>query len=263
MTQPGGIDTLVVGGAGVVGSAVAQRLAQAGHGILLVDARAEDLDRQRAILEGHGVRVETKVVDLLDRQAIADWCDELRNSETEFEFACFSAGTSWVSQFLEDDASDFRRVMEINFQANVDVSRAVAQRMAQSGAGSIVFVASTMPIQLIPGTSAYSISKAALLALMRSMALELAPHGVRVNAVSPGALLSPLLREQASSYGDPDAVIAGWAEARPLGRLVTAEEVASAIGFLLTPSGSGIVGVDLVVDGGAALGRIGSTGSAE
>jgi gluconate 5-dehydrogenase len=154
-----------------------------------------------------------------------------------------NAGIHRVTPFLDVDEAEWSALLDTNLTGSFLVCREVARAMAEHGrAGSIVLTASTNGFVAEPGMAAYNATKGALLMLARSMAVDLAPFNIRVNAVAPGTILTEITRpmvEAGFSFGDI-----------PLGRIGRAEEVAAAILFLASDESSYVTGEVLVVDGG-------------
>ena len=121
---------------------------------------------------------------------------------------------------------------------------------AEAGGGSIVNVASVQSYFNMPGSSAYAAAKGGVVSLTRAMALDFARRGVRVNAVAPGYIDTPLLRGFAEATGDEQGTIDKWNNRMPIGRLQTPAEVAEVILFLASPRASAVTGATYVVDGG-------------
>jgi len=161
-----------------------------------------------------------------------------------------NAGVFAVGHTLEHSREDWQRVIDVDLTAAFFMSQAVGRVMARLEAGSIVNVASVdghAAESLVPG---YSACKAGLLGLTRSMALDLSPLGIRCNSVSPGYVAGTAMAEESSAGSRPlSEILTDWDRA-PLGRLVSAAEVADACAFLLSDRSSAITGTDLLVDGG-------------
>lgn len=164
-----------------------------------------------------------------------------------------SAGAVIGGAFAETDAAQWRQAMEVNLLGTVQAIQAVLPGMRSRRSGAVVVVASMNSFTVEYGAAVYSASKAALLHATRSAAVENAPHGIRINAVCPGCVDTPLLRYHLEQSGEPDRYRREMEQRTPTGALVTAEEVAATIRFLGSDAASGIVGAAIVVDGGMTV----------
>jgi NAD(P)-dependent dehydrogenase (short-subunit alcohol dehydrogenase family) len=161
-----------------------------------------------------------------------------------------------VKPVVETSDDDWHDLLRGNLHGYFYGCRAAAERMIPAGSGSIVNVTSAARIQAVPGLAAYSAAKGAIEALTKTLALELAPHGVTVNAVAPGATDTQM---NARAY--TAEVRRTYEERIPLGRIGTAEDVAGAVLFLATDAARYVTGHELVVDGGLTIN--GAVGHAE
>jgi NAD(P)-dependent dehydrogenase (short-subunit alcohol dehydrogenase family) len=161
-----------------------------------------------------------------------------------------------VKPAVETSDDDWHDLLRGNLHGYFYGCRAAARRMIAAGSGSIVNVTSAARIQAVPGLAAYSAAKGAIEALTKTLALELAPHGVTVNAVAPGATDTQM---NARAY--TAEVRRTYEERIPLGRIGTAEDVAGAVLFLATDAARYVTGHELVVDGGLTIN--GAVGHAE
>jgi NAD(P)-dependent dehydrogenase (short-subunit alcohol dehydrogenase family) len=166
-----------------------------------------------------------------------------------------AAGIFQTRPLLEITPEDFDRMLSVNLRAVFFLGQAAARAMAEQGHGSIVNFSSTAGRVGRPHAAHYAASKAAVIALTRSAAVALAPAGVRVNALCPGLIETPMIErirhERSEVFGStPEQVQRGWESLIPLGRLGTAEEVADAAAFLLSDAAAYITGESLGVTGG-------------
>src|SRR5207248_3750447 len=195
-------------------------------------------------VEGDLPGAQTFICDVTDEAAVADVV-----SRTPGTARVLVNGAAVVVRqpLLETPPSDWRRVLEVNLNGAFVCTQVVGRRMVESGGGAIVNVASTTgTVTTEPGTSAYAASKAALLALTESTAIELGAQGVRCNSVSPGFVRT---RATEAAYADA-AVHDARAAAVPLGRVGLPEDVADAVAVLVSDEARFVTGQNLIVDGG-------------
>lgn len=213
---------LLTGGSRGIGSAIAERLAADGWSVL-APARAElDLGSANSVaafLAGGG----------------ADGVDGL----------VLNAGINEPMAFAEVDDDAFDRMLTVNLESSMRILRAVAPAMAERGFGRIVGVSSLYASRARDARAVYSVTKAGLEALLRSVTVEYAGRGVLANAVAPGFVDTELTRKNNSAE-----VIAGLLERVPVGRLARVQEVADAVAFLMSERNTYITGQVLAVDGG-------------
>jgi NAD(P)-dependent dehydrogenase (short-subunit alcohol dehydrogenase family) len=160
------------------------------------------------------------------------------------------AGDIVSTSFLDTSIADWRRIMDINLFGVLHAMRLVMPWMIERGQGAIAVVCSVNSLFVEQDMSAYSSAKAALLHAVRSAALEYAAWGIRINAVLPGYLDTPLLHRSIADAEDPQAILRAVADRTPLGRLIQPEEVAAVLCFLVSEGASGMSGAAVTVDGG-------------
>jgi NAD(P)-dependent dehydrogenase (short-subunit alcohol dehydrogenase family) len=226
---------LVTGAASGIGRAVARRLASEGAEVVGLDISRDGLQETFASLPG-------------SRQLAVDaTSDEALAAVGDCEVLVNAAGILERHDLLTHPLEAWRRTLEVNLKAPLRLSREFARaRIAAAAPGAIVNVASVESFVALPGHAAYTTSKSALLMLTRAFALELAPHGIRVNAVAPGVTKTGM---NAAVRADPERAAALTA-AIPLGRFATPEEQAAAICFLASAEAGYVTGATLGVDGG-------------
>jgi len=238
---------LITGAASGIGAATARWLGARGIArLVLVDRDGDGLQRLQP-----GCPCEILVGDVAD-PALADQVERAG----PLDYALINAGISHGAKIEQESFEDWRRVLAINLDGAFLMLRAAMR--AIPGAGSIVLTSSASGIKAAPGTAAYGASKAALIQLARVAALEGAPRGLRVNAIAPGGVDTPIW-EQAPFFrdlvqqhaGDRAAAIAAMAAmATPLGRYAAADEIAGQIGFLLSDAAATMTGSVMLSDGG-------------
>jgi NAD(P)-dependent dehydrogenase (short-subunit alcohol dehydrogenase family) len=239
VTGPG--TALVVGASGGVGGAVARRLGADGHHVVLHRHRGSVAELSEE-LRRDGVACTPTSADVTDAQQVAAMFAAL---PAPLSALVICSGAYPTRPFLETDPGDWERALRLEVVAPYLCIRAAAGAMVAGG--SIVSVASLSAQRSAADQAPYASGKAALLSLTRSAALALAPRGIRVNAVSPGLVWRDGLAEQWP------AGLASWEERAPLGRTVSADEVAATCAFLAGPGAAGITGQELVVDAGISV----------
>ena len=241
---------LITGAASGIGLAVAQSLAARGASLVLMDKDARGLETARDALSGLGARVTTVAVDLTDAAALEAALDEA--GDTDGLVNC--AGIYPVTPLLDLGVEEWDRVLALNLRAPFLLARGFAKRcIAAKRGGAIVNISSTASVLARPGIAHYGASKAALNQLTRVLAVELAPHGIRVNAVLPGVIGTETVKASLTT-AEARAEMAAKEARIPMGRLGTPEEIAGLVVFLLSDAASYSTGGLFTADGGFSLG---------
>lgn len=235
----------VSGAASGIGQAVAERFRAAG-------ARVAGFDLKPA--DGCDLPL---VGDLRSNGEVERAADRVRAELGAPSILVHAAAASVFGGCLDTDLSDFADVYDVNVLGAVRLLRAIAPDMRARGQGAIVFLSSINASFATPTLAAYAASKAAIESLTRTAALELAPVGVRVNAVAPASIDTPLLRSSFARAEDPARAYADNRARHPLGRIGTAEEVAELVLFLASDRSAWMTGGVHFIDGGAHVTRRG------
>lgn len=242
---------IVTGASRGIGRATARALATAGVQVFLVaDGTAEELEAAVAECSAaHPAKLQSRygMFDLARTDVAKAIVDATLTAFGRLDILVSNAGIRIRRPFGDFTAADFDRVVAVNLRAAFLLSQAVVPAMRAAGGGRIIFTASQLGIVADPGATLYGLTKAALIHLARSLALELAPDGIIVNAVSPGPIATEYYEQRLQR--EPE-LLRSRLEAIPLKRLGKPEEVAEAITFVATTSATFIHGHNLVIDGG-------------
>ncbi|MEV0661209.1 SDR family NAD(P)-dependent oxidoreductase [Actinomadura luteofluorescens] len=244
---------LITGAAGGLGAAVARRLAADGRVVALNDLPGRGVAELAAELNGVAAPA-----DVSDPEAVTAMVAEVeRRTGGQIALLVTCASRLEMAPFTGvEDLDGWWRTVEVDLGGTFACAQAVMPGMVERGSGRMVFTSSEWGVIGWPDASAYSASKAGIVALAKSLGLELAPLGIAVNAVAPGAIDTPLLEVDAAAAGVSVEEIRAWYAARaPLGRIATPEDVAAAVAFLADERLPTLVGQILHVNGGTTRAR--------
>lgn len=241
---------LVTGGAKGIGAAIGRALAREGAVLAVVDRdepAARDLARE---LTASGARVEIVIADLTDEGQCRTAVEEALRRAGRLDAVVNNAGVNDRVSLEAGSAPAFVDSLRRNLVHVYAITHHALPALKQSR-GAIVNIASKVAMTGQGGTSGYAAAKGGILALTREWAVELLPAGIRVNAVVPAEVITPLYREWLGGFPDPDRALADISARIPLGhRLTTPDEIAATVVFLLSSRSAHTTGQHVVVDGG-------------
>jgi NAD(P)-dependent dehydrogenase (short-subunit alcohol dehydrogenase family) len=248
-----GKSAVVTGAGGGIGRGIALRFAAEGAKV--------------GVLEINSAMCSAVVdeIQAVGGEALALECDVSKESQVAGAVASMNAAFGMVNILVNNAAvmpggrihetspDDFDRCVAVNLRGAYLISRAVIPGMLQARSGSIIHMASVTGTLGLPGIAAYSMTKGGLAALARAMSTDYARFGIRVNAVSPGRIDSPMLHHFVAAQSNPAQIRQAYDEMHPIGRVGTIEEVANVIVFLASDEASFITGANYAVDGGLSV----------
>lgn len=251
-TQEG--NALIVGGSSGMGYETALAFAKQNIPVTIIGNNEEKLNTAVANIGEFG-KVDSIQLNLYDTKSVAKLIEDITSQETPIAYLVNAAGYFSPKLFIEHTLEDYDIYHELN-KATFLITQAVAKNMIANKGGNIVNIGSMWAKQAIKATpsSAYSMAKAGLHAFTQHLAMELADHNIRVNAVSPAVVKTPIY-EAFIDAEEVDEALQGFNSFHPIGRIGTAQEVAHTICYLLSDQSSWVTGAIWDVDGGVIAGR--------
>ena len=241
---------LITGGAKGIGAAIARACVREGAMPVVVDRDAEAGKKLEEELRGHGLKIKCIAVELSDVEACRQTVEEVLKSFGRVDVLINNAGVNDRVGLEDGSPEKYRESLKRNLLHYYDIAHFCLKSLKDSG-GNILNIASKTALTGQGGTSGYASSKGAILALTREWAAELSPYGIRVNAIVPAEVMTPLYRQWVDSFPNPEEKLNAIISKIPLGKRMThVDEIAAVAVFLISGKAGHITGQHLFVDGG-------------
>ncbi len=241
---------VVTGAASGIGRSVAERFAQAGASVAMLDRNEDEGRRICQEIQDRGGEGEFYRCDVSSE---ADVAETIKNVAARFggiTHLVNNAGIVLIKGVEECSVGEWDRVFDVNVKSIFLMVKYCLPFLRQSKGASVVNVSSVSGLVAQKGTPAYVASKGAVLMLSKALALDLAGDGIRVNCVCPGITDTPMFRAHVNSTSDPESTLQQRTRRVPLARMLSPDEIADAVFYLASERASGITGTELVIDGG-------------
>jgi 2-keto-3-deoxy-L-fuconate dehydrogenase len=246
---------LVTGAGSGLGQAIAEKFAAAGAFVYCTDRNAETVAATVDRIRRAGGQAEALTHDVTNEADCARVGDTVHARHNRLDILMNNAGIGHVGTMLTTTGADLDRVLGVNVRGVFNVTKVFLPRMIERGRGSIIHMASTTGVVGVRDRLAYGVSKHAVVGLTKSMALDHAKTGVRINCICPGRVETPFMMARINEYPDPKAAYREMSDTQAIGRMGQPEEIASVALFLASDESSFMTGSAVVADGGWTAGR--------
>ncbi len=243
-----GKTVIVTGAGGGLGAGIAAVCSREGANVVVADIRGQTARAVADSLPGDALAVHC---DVGDDEAQAELVQKAIAEFGRVDGLVNNAGINFAKPFLETTAEDWEHIIRVDLRAVFFLTQKVCRQMlTQSPGGSVVNIASVHAHAALPGAGPYDAAKAGVVMMGKSFALEMAPHNIRVNAISPGLLDTQIWQDLQDAAPSPEECLAYWRTNIPIGRVIAPEEIGELAAFLLSDRSASITGANIYADGG-------------
>ena len=247
--------TLVTGAGSGIGAAIAQAFASVGAHVFVTDRDWMNGMRTADKIAGEGGSGEFALLDVTDEGQCAGVCQTVLTRQGRLDVLVNNAGIGHVGTLLQTTGTDLDRLYAVNVRGVFNVTRAFLPAMLKRRSGSIINLASVGGVVGVRDRVAYCTTKFAVAGLTRSMALDHARDGIRVNCICPGRVETPFVTARLREYADPEQARAEMASTQAVGRMGRPEEIAAAAVYLASDESQFVTGTEFLIDGGFSAGK--------
>jgi 2-hydroxycyclohexanecarboxyl-CoA dehydrogenase len=241
---------IVTGGGGGIGAAICERLASEGAHVVVCDINKGLAETVATGLRDRGLAAEARAVDITSQEACMQLVDDVAATHGRIDVLVNNAGINRRGALLDLTEDDWNATFAVNLDAIFHLCRAALPHMIAAGKGAIVNTASQWGLHPAPGHIAYNVSKAAVVAFTQNLARDYAPHNIRVNAVCPGEIHTPMVEAALATTG---LTVEDLDKKVPFGRIGRPDEVAALVAFLASEEAPFICGAVVEITGAQAV----------
>jgi NAD(P)-dependent dehydrogenase (short-subunit alcohol dehydrogenase family) len=251
MFRLNGKTALVTGAGSGIGAAIAETFARAGAEVFVIDRDRPAGEKVAATISSNGARASFRPLDVTNESD----CEKIAHEIPPLDILVNNAGIGHVGTILQTTGLDLDRLYQVNVRGVFNLSKAFLPQMLERKSGCIINMASIGGVVGIRDRLAYCATKFAVVGITKSMALDHARQGIRVNCICPGRVETPFVSARLKEYPDPQKAYEEMASTQAVGRMARSEEIASAALYLASDEASFVTGTAFLIDGGWSAGK--------